>query len=83
MKTLALHTVSPTLHWEDNTSCISVVESKIVTPIFKNMGITVCFIQEKGAMVYLFQNMRSLLSCYQICVPNHVEVILSIRLIIG
>ena len=28
MEALALHTVAPTLHWEDNTSCISVVEAK-------------------------------------------------------
>ena len=29
---LALYTGAPTLHWDDNTSCISVVEAKIVTP---------------------------------------------------
>ena len=30
---LALHTGAPKVHWEDNTSCISVVEAKIITPI--------------------------------------------------
>ena len=32
MESLALHTVAPTVHWEDNTSCIYSAESKIVTP---------------------------------------------------
>ena len=31
MKALALHTGAPTVHWEYNTSCISVVEAKKVT----------------------------------------------------
>ena len=33
MEALAVHTGAPTLHWDNNTSCISVVEAKIVTPI--------------------------------------------------
>ena len=33
MEALALHTGSPTLHWEVKKSCIYVVEAKIVTPI--------------------------------------------------
>ena len=37
MEALALHTGAPTVHWEDNTSCISVVEAKIVTPIVKHI----------------------------------------------
>ena len=32
MEALALHTDAPTVHWEGNTSCISIVESKRVTP---------------------------------------------------
>ena len=47
MKDLALYTGAPTVHWEDNTSCISVVESKRVTPRVKNIDIPVCFLQEK------------------------------------
>ena len=47
MEALALHTVAPTVHWEDNTSCIYVVESKIVTPRVKHIDILVCFIQEQ------------------------------------
>ena len=47
MEDLALHTGAPTEHWEDNTSCIYVVESKRVTPRVKHVDITVCFIQEK------------------------------------
>ena len=47
MEALALHTVVPTVHWEDNTSCISIVEVKIFTPIIKHIDITVCFLQEQ------------------------------------
>ena len=31
IEALAIHTGAPTLHLKDNTSCISVVEYKIVT----------------------------------------------------
>ena len=44
---LALHTGAPTVHWEDNTSCISVVEYRRVTPRVKQIDITVCFLQEQ------------------------------------
>ena len=47
MKALALHTGAPTVHWEDNTSFISVVEAKRVTPRVKHIDITVCFLQEQ------------------------------------
>ena len=30
MEALELHTDAPELHWEDNTSCISVVEAKLL-----------------------------------------------------
>ena len=33
MEDLALHTGAPTVHYQDNKSCIYVVEAKIVTPI--------------------------------------------------
>ena len=49
MEALALHTGAPTVNWEDNTSFISVVEAKRVTPIVKNIYIKVCFLQEKFA----------------------------------
>ena len=45
MEDLALHTGAPTVYWEDNTSCIYVVEAKIVTPRVKHIDITVCFLQ--------------------------------------
>ena len=48
MEALALHTGAPTVNWEDNTSFISVVEAKRVTPIVKNIHIPVCFIQEQS-----------------------------------
>ena len=46
MEALALHTGAPTILWEDNTSCISVVEARIVTPRIKQIEIPICFIQE-------------------------------------
>ena len=49
MEDLALHTGSPTVYWEYNTSCISSVESKRVTPRVKRIyiDVPVCFLQEK------------------------------------
>ena len=47
MEALALHTGAPTVHWEDNTCCISVVEYKRVTPRVRHIDIPVCFLQEK------------------------------------
>ena len=47
MEDLALHTGAPTVHWEDNISCIYVVEDKIVTPRIKHIDILVCFLQKK------------------------------------
>ena len=44
MESLAIHTGVPTLHWKDNIRCISVVESKIVTPKVKTIRIPVCFL---------------------------------------
>ena len=35
MEYLVLHTGAPTVHWEDNTICIYVVEAKKVTPRVK------------------------------------------------
>ena len=40
-ESLALHTVAPILHWKDNTSCISIFESKRITPRVKHIDITV------------------------------------------
>ena len=45
MEALALHTGASTLHWEDNTSFISVVEAKIATHRVKHIDITVFFLQ--------------------------------------
>ena len=47
MEALALYTGAHTVHWEDNTSCISVVEAKRVTPRVKHIDIKVCFLQEQ------------------------------------
>ena len=43
MEALALYTGAPTVHCEDNTSCISVIEAKRVTPRVKHIDIPVCF----------------------------------------
>ena len=40
MEALEIHTGAPTLNWEDNTNCISVVEDKIVTPRVKHICCT-------------------------------------------
>ena len=45
MESLALYTGAPTVNWVDNTSCISVVEAKRVTPRVKNIDIPVCFLK--------------------------------------
>ena len=47
MKSIAPHTGAPTVHCEDNTSYISVVESKIVIPRVKQIDILVYFLQEQ------------------------------------
>ena len=47
MEDLALHTGAPTVNLEDNTSCISVAEDKIVTTRVKHIDIPLCFLQEK------------------------------------
>ena len=47
MEVLVLHTDALKVHWEDNTSCIFVVEAKRVTTRPKHMDIPVCFIQEQ------------------------------------
>ena len=71
---LKFHTGAPTVNWEENTICIYVVEAKRVTTRVKHIDISVCSQQEKLTMVSLFQNMMSIVSCRQICVPNHVQV---------
>ena len=41
MEALALHTVSPAVHWEYNKHCIYIVEAKRITPRVKHTEITV------------------------------------------
>ena len=43
----ALHIDAPTVHWEDNTSYIYVVEAKIVTHRIKHIDIPFYFLQEQ------------------------------------
>ena len=47
MESLEPHTGASTFHWEDRTSCIYIVEIKIVTPRVKHTDILVCCIQEQ------------------------------------
>ena len=47
MEALSLHTVAPTLHWEDYTGFISVIGYKIFTTRFKHIDIPVFFLKEK------------------------------------
>ena len=84
METLALHTGAPTINWEENTSCISVFKAKRVTPlVLKNWTFLSIFYNNNLTMVYLFQNMRSLVSCRQIFAPNHVQIQSSSRVLNG
>ena len=46
MRDLSIHTGALTVHLEDNTDYISVVDSKRVTPRVKHIGFPVCFLQE-------------------------------------
>ena len=46
MEALALHTGTPTVHWEYNTSCIYFVEAKIVTLGFKQIYSPIYILQE-------------------------------------
>ena len=43
MGALELHTGDSTVHWEYNTSCIYVVEDKIVAPRIKHIDTPVFF----------------------------------------
>ena len=45
MEDLEIYTGAPTVHWEDNTSFIYVVDAKLVTPRVKKIDIPVCFLQ--------------------------------------
>ena len=59
MESLSLRTGAPKVHWGDSTSFISVVESKIVTPIVKHINIHVCFLKEKfenGLFIPKYEN---------------------------
>ena len=47
MEALELHTGAHTVHWEETTSCISVVEAKIFTLRVKHIDITVFSLQEQ------------------------------------
>ena len=75
MEDLALHTGAPTVYWEDNTSCISIVESKIVLPIVKHIDILSILYNRNLTMVSFFQNMKSQVSFRKICAQNHVQVL--------
>ena len=76
MEALELHTVAPTVHQEDNTTCIYVAEYKTVTPKVKIMDIPVCFLQEQfenGIFVTEYEG--------KICAPNHAQVKLPVGLL--
>ena len=45
MEALALQNGAPIVHWEENTSFVSIVEAKTLTPIVKHIDIPVCFMQ--------------------------------------
>ena len=47
MEALSLHTGAPKVNWEDKTSCIYVVEDKIVTPRVKHIDVPVYFLLDQ------------------------------------
>ena len=59
MEALSLHTGAQTVNWENNTSFISVVKAKMLTPTVKQIDIPVFFLQEKfynGLFVPKYEN---------------------------
>ena len=59
MEAVSLHTGTPKVHWEDNTTCNSFVEATRVTNIVKHIYITVCLIKEQnhnGIFVPKYEN---------------------------
>ena len=55
MEALEIHTSASTVHWEDNTSCISVVD----TPTVKHLDIPLCFLLQQfdnGLFVKKYDN---------------------------
>ena len=83
MESLDLHTGAPTLHWEDNTSCIYVVKVKNLLIYLNTFACLSGFYTKELTMVYLFQNMRSLVSFRKICAPKHIQVQLSVGITNG
>ena len=72
MEALAIHTGAPIVHWEYNTSCISVVEAKKNTPRVKHIDITVYFLQEQlknGLFLTEYEKSSVMLSdmCTKLC----------------
>ena len=71
MEALALHTGALTVHWEDNTSHVSVVEVKIVTNRVKHIDSPVCFLQEQfdnGLFLLKYEN-SSVMPAYMCTKP--------------
>ena len=63
METLALHNDATIVHWEYNTRCISVVVAKIFTSLELNAWkLLFVFYKNNFTMLFLLQNMRSLVS---------------------
>ena len=83
IEALSLHTSAPIVHWEDNTSCISVVEDKIVTPRFKKKSLQSVFYKNNLNIIFFPPNMRSSVSVRKIFALNYVKVQLSAGLLNG
>ena len=83
METLALHTGAPTVHWEDKTIYISVFEVERITPRIKHIDIPVCFLQSIFDNGIFIQNIISIVSCWHICAPNHIQVQLAVGVLNG
>ena len=79
MEYLSLRTGATTVHWEENTSFIFMLFNLIELLLELNtFRLLYVFYKKILIMVFLLQNMISIVLCVNICAPNHVQVKLSV-----
>ena len=83
MESLALHTGAPTVHWESKTYIFLLFKLKTLLLYLNTLTFLSILYMNNLTMVFLLQNMRSLVSCHNICAPNHIQVQLSTGVLNG
>ena len=83
MESLVLHTGAPTVHWEDNKILFMLLGMKWLHLESNILILQSVLFKNNFKMVFLLQNIRSLVSCKHVCVPNHVRVQLSVGVLNG